>query len=122
MGRAWLSVLTASYIIYLGNCEILYFLSDIILKMKTGIRKLILAGGFVTAVLAAVYGCFADNAPHLTRAEKDIIDADGDSLVHTFCYCYYNYYICNNYSYNNSVEYEKTGIPEPICGREVYFG
>ena len=39
--------------------------------MKTGIRKLILAGGFVTAVLAAVYGCFADNAPHLTRAEKD---------------------------------------------------
>lgn len=61
----------------------MYFLSDIILKMKTGIRKLILAGGFVTAVLAAVYGCFADNAPHLTRAEKDIIDADGIMRVLT---------------------------------------
>ena len=77
MGRAWLSVLTASYIIYLGNCEILYFLSDIILKMKTGIRSLILAGGFVMAVLAAVCSCTADNASRLTEAEKNIIDADG---------------------------------------------
>ena len=45
--------------------------------MKTGIRDFILAGGFVMTVLAAVCGCSADNALRLTRAEKNIIDAEG---------------------------------------------
>ena len=51
--------------------------------MKTGIRKLILAGGFVMIVLAAVCSCTADNASRLTKAEKDIIDADGIMRVLT---------------------------------------
>ena len=63
--------------------RILYFCREIVLKMKTGIRNLILAGGFVMTVLAAVCGCSADNAPRLNRAEKDIIDADGIMRVLT---------------------------------------
>lgn len=51
--------------------------------MKTGTRDFILAGGFVMAVLAAVCGCTADNASRLTRAEKDIIDAEGIMRVLT---------------------------------------
>ena len=34
-------------------------------------------------VLAAVCGCTADDAPRLSRAEKDIIDADGIMRVLT---------------------------------------
>ena len=52
----------------------MYFCLEIVLKMKTGTRDFILAGGFVMAVLAAVCGCTADNASRLTKAEKDIID------------------------------------------------
>ena len=51
--------------------------------MKTGIRDFILAGGFVMAVLAAVCGCSADDAPRLSMAEKDIIGADGIMRVLT---------------------------------------
>ena len=51
--------------------------------MKTGIRDFILAGGFVMTVLAAVCGCTADDAPRLTKAEKDIIDAEGIMRVLT---------------------------------------
>ena len=51
--------------------------------MKAGIRDFILAGGFVMTVLAAVCGCTADDAPRLSRAEKDIIDADGIMRVLT---------------------------------------
>ena len=51
--------------------------------MKTGTRDFILAGGFVMAILAAVCGCTADNASRLTRAEKDIIDAEGIMRVLT---------------------------------------
>lgn len=51
--------------------------------MKTGTRDFILAGGFVMAVLAAVCGCTADNASRLTKAEKDIIDAEGIMRVLT---------------------------------------
>lgn len=63
--------------------EISKILQEILKSSITGIRNFILAGGFVMTVLAAVYGCFADNAPHLTRAEKDIIDADGIMRVLT---------------------------------------
>ena len=63
--------------------RILYFCLEIVLKMKTGTRDFILAGGFVMAVLAAVCGCTADNASRLTRAEKDIIDAEGIMRVLT---------------------------------------
>ena len=51
--------------------------------MKAGIRDFILAGGFLMAVLAAICGCSADDAPRLSRAEKDIIDADGIMRVLT---------------------------------------
>lgn len=61
----------------------MYFCLEIVLKMKAGIRDFILAGGVVMAVLAAVCGCSADNAPRLTGAEKDIIDAAGIMRVLT---------------------------------------
>ena len=67
----------------MGNHGILYFCLEIVLKMKAGIRDFILAGGVVMAVLAAVCGCSADNAPRLTGAEKDIIDAAGIMRVLT---------------------------------------
>ena len=63
--------------------RILYFCLEIVLKMKTGTRDFILAGGFAMAVLAAECGCTADNASRLTRAEKDIIDAEGIMRVLT---------------------------------------
>ncbi len=67
----------------MGNYGILYFCLEIVLKMKAGIRDFILAGGVVMAVLAAVCGCSADDAPRLTGAEKDIIDAAGIMRVLT---------------------------------------
>ena len=67
----------------MGNHGILYFCLEIVLKMKAGIRDFILAGGFLMAVLAAICGCSADDAPRLSRAEKDIIDADGIMRVLT---------------------------------------
>ena len=51
--------------------------------MKAGIRDFILAGWVVMTVLAAVCGCTADDAPRLSRAEKDIIDAAGIMRVLT---------------------------------------